>query len=328
MRPSDKTTLDHSGRLCAKPSRVPDYDIRQLAHLNAANEMTEPLGKRSVDGILADIPLRPEIVRPRPLVLLQRTPLNLVLVSSVPGPEDDFPAASHSLGVGAHHADGAEIVEHVFCCDRLGPDARFGEGNVLGDVLGEMVADHEHVEVLVKSVAGVGPGRVRRGGKDVGVLDHGDDVRCVATPSSFSVVGVNGAALEGTDRGLDEARLVESIGVDQTLHVELIADAQTRIDRSRCAAPILVEFEPTRSGIDHLAKSFRRAVVAFARDAYIQWHLIACLKHEPGVVLSRGASRGTCASTAMLSAGFNGAFAAFRGCKPRTDTPTQHSRDS
>jgi hypothetical protein len=51
-------------------------------------------------------------------------------------------------------------VQDVFCGDGFRADAGFGEGDVFGDVFAEVVADHEHVEVFVEGVAGVGPGWV------------------------------------------------------------------------------------------------------------------------------------------------------------------------
>lgn len=59
------------------------------------------------------------------------------------------------------------------------------------------MAGHDHVEVLVYCVAGVGFGWVGAARKDVDVLDEGDHVRGVAATGAFDVVGVDGAALEG-----------------------------------------------------------------------------------------------------------------------------------
>jgi len=36
-------------------------------------------------------------------------------------------------------------MEHVFCCNYLGADARIGEGEVFWDVLVKIVAAHEHL---------------------------------------------------------------------------------------------------------------------------------------------------------------------------------------
>ncbi len=54
----------------------------------------------------------------------------------------------------------AQVVQDVLGGDGLAADARFGEGHVLGDARVEVVADHQHVQVLVDRVDRVGPGRV------------------------------------------------------------------------------------------------------------------------------------------------------------------------
>lgn len=51
------------------------------------------------------------------------------------------------------------------------------------------------------------------------MLDHGDDIGCVTAAGAFCVVSVDGASVDGFDRGLDEAGLVEGICVDEHLDV-------------------------------------------------------------------------------------------------------------
>ena len=51
-------------------------------------------------------------------------------------------------------------MQNVLGGDRLLADAAFGEGEVLGNALVEVMADHEHVEMLVERVLRIGPRRV------------------------------------------------------------------------------------------------------------------------------------------------------------------------
>lgn len=145
----DETALDNETRFCSKPGGIPDHQVRQLANLNAADQVSETLGKRWVNGILAHIPLYPIVIRTGALILLQEAPLHLVLMRSVPRPQDDLATATHGLRIGTHHADGTKIVENVLGSNGLSADATLREGDVLGDVLGQMVANHQHVEVFV-----------------------------------------------------------------------------------------------------------------------------------------------------------------------------------
>ena len=86
--------------------------------------------------------------------------LLLHLVGSLPGADHDLADPAHRLAVRRHHREGTEIVENVFGRDRLAPDAAFGEGHVLGDAGIEMMADHQHVEMLIDRIARERPGRI------------------------------------------------------------------------------------------------------------------------------------------------------------------------
>lgn len=80
------------------------------------------------------------------------------------------------------------------------------------------------------------------------MFDHADDIRGMATPSTFGMIGVNSPVLESSNCGLDKSRLVEGIGVNEGLDVEFLANSETSIDRGWRATPILVELQSTRSG--------------------------------------------------------------------------------
>ena len=124
--------------------------------------MCHPLRHGGINRILTHIPLDAEIIRIGALILRQRASLHFILMRSIPRPEHDLAAATHGLRVRRHHADGAEIVQHVLGGDSLSADARLGERDVLRDVARQVVAHHEHVEVLIERVARKGPRRVRR----------------------------------------------------------------------------------------------------------------------------------------------------------------------
>ena len=156
------------------------------------------------------------------------------LVGRLPGARDDFADAAHRLGVGTDDADRAEVVQNVLGRDRFAADAAFGEGHVLGQILVEMMADHQHVEMLVERVDGVGPRGIGGTGQHVRLAADADDVRRMAAAGAFGVIGVNRAAFERRDRRLDEARFVERVGVDRHLHVVLLGDASGS-NRSRRA---------------------------------------------------------------------------------------------
>ena len=75
----------------------------------------------------------------------------------LPGANDDLAHAAHRLAVAGEHGERAEIVEQVLRRNRFGADTRLGESDILRQIGIQMMADHEHVEMLVDGVDRVGP---------------------------------------------------------------------------------------------------------------------------------------------------------------------------
>ena len=130
------------------------------------------------------------------------------------------------------------------------------------------------------------------------MLHHGDDVGCVSAARALSVVGVDGAVAEGADGLLDEAGFVERVGVDQALHVVVVAYGETGVDGGGCGAPVLVEFEAAGAGGALLSEALGVAVVALAGDAEIEGQLVTGLKHLTDEVLAGRAGCGVCSGAA------------------------------
>ena len=59
---------------------------------------------------------------------------------------------------------------------------------------------------------------------------------------------------DGGNRVLDEAGLVQRVGVNRHLHVELVGHRQARVDRRRRRAPVLVQLQADRAGANLLAQ--------------------------------------------------------------------------
>ena len=112
----------------------------------------------------------------------------------------------------------------------------------------QVVADHEHVEVLVEGVHGVRPGRVRAAGQHVRVPGDGDDVRRVTASGTLRVVRVDAPAGDRGQGVLDEAGLVEGVAVQRHGDPVLPGHRQRGVDRRRGRAPVLVQLEAARAG--------------------------------------------------------------------------------
>mmetsp|Transcript_62801 Transcript_62801/g.184144 ORF Transcript_62801/g.184144 Transcript_62801/m.184144 type:complete len:321 (+) Transcript_62801:53-1015(+) len=205
LRPGDGAALDHHLGLGAEHGRVPDAEVRHLAHLDAADHVAHAVRERAVDRVLGDVPLDARVVVALPGVLGQGAALELHLGRRLPRARDDLANAAHGLRVRGDDGDGAHVVQDVLRRDRLAANARLRKGHVLRDVLVQVVAHHEHVQVLVDGVDREGPRGVRGRRDDVGEAADLDDVRGVAAAGALGVVGVDRAALHRRDGVVDEA---------------------------------------------------------------------------------------------------------------------------
>ena len=138
-------------------------------------------------------------------------------------------------------------MEDILGRDRLAPDARLGERQILWNGRVQVMADHQHVEVLVDRIDRERPRRVRARRKDVRQPAQLDDVRRVPAARALGVVRVDRAPADRRDRRLDETRLVQRVGVDGDLHIVVVGDPQRAVDRRRGRPPVLVQLEADRA---------------------------------------------------------------------------------
>ena len=233
-----KPPLSTSSGFDPEERRLPEHEVGELADFDRADSCGDAVRDRGIDRVLRDVAADARLSL-APLVAGQRSALAAHLVRGLPRAADDFADAAHRLAVARHHADRAEVVQHVLGRDRLAADPALGERDVLGDVLVEVVAHHQHVEVLVERVDRVRARRVRGARQHVRLAADADDVGRVAAAGALGVIGVDRAALERRDRVVDVARLVQRVGVDRHLHVEAIghASGSSRSRPASCPSP-------------------------------------------------------------------------------------------
>ena len=148
-------------------------------------------------------------------------------------------------------------MQDVFGRDRFLADAAFGKCKVLGDRRIEMVAHHQHVEMLVDSIFREWARRIGGGGQHILQARDLDDVRRMATAGAFGMKCVDGSAFEGLDCVFDETAFVQRVGVNHDLHVVVVGDRQAAVDRGWRGPPVLVQFERTGAGFDHFLQRRR-----------------------------------------------------------------------
>ena len=148
----------------------------------------------------------------------------------------------------------------------------------------------------------VGPRRIGRRRQHVRLAADLDDVGRVAAAGAFGVEGVDRAALERGERGLDEARLVERVGVDRDLHV-----VARRRPRGSCRSPPGVvpqsscSLRPIAPASTCSSSAPGRLRVALAEEAEVHREGVGGLQHRLDVPRARACrwwrwcrSRGRC----------------------------------
>src|SRR5450830_2193150 len=109
---------------------------------------------------------------------------------------------------------------------------------------------------------------------------------------TLSMESVDGAILERRQGMLKKAALVERVAVDRHLHIELVCHGQTVIDRSRCGAPILMQFQTNGTGMHLFFQRCWQADVTFAQEAQVHRESICCGQHGMQMPGSRSTGRG------------------------------------
>jgi hypothetical protein len=101
----------------------------------------------------------------------------------------------------------------------------------------------------------------------------------MAAARALGVEGVDGAALEGVDGVLDKTRLVERVGVDHHLDVELVRDVQAVVDGRGRRAPVLVQLERAGASEHHFLERGREGGVALARECEVHREILERTHH-------------------------------------------------
>ena len=133
--------------------------------------------------------------------------------------------------------------------------------------------------------------RVGRARQDVRFAAHADDVGRVPSARAFRVIGVDCPPLECRDRIVDEAGLVQRVGVNRDLHIVLVGDAQTAVDGGGSRTPVLVELQTHRACADLFVQPFRPRAVPFAEEPEVHRQRISRLQH-PLEIPRSGRARG------------------------------------
>mmetsp|Transcript_27196 Transcript_27196/g.56243 ORF Transcript_27196/g.56243 Transcript_27196/m.56243 type:complete len:751 (+) Transcript_27196:184-2436(+) len=292
LGPGDRASLDDHFGFRTEHARLPQHQIGELADLDAAHVLGHPVRDGRIDRVLCQVAFHADVVVVVAGVFLEGAALALHFAGRLPGSGDHLADAAHGLAVGRDDGNRTHVVENVFGGDRFGTDPALGEGNVLRNARVQVVADHQHVEMLVHGVDGKGPRGVRRAGKDVGFLDDLDDVGGVATAGTLRVVGVDGPSLHCGDAVVDESALVERVGVDRHGNVVLVGKSEAGIDGGGRRPPVLVQLKAGGTRQQAVPEDARIGGVALSAESEVHGNPVGCPEHHLELGRCRSAGRG------------------------------------
>ena len=232
----------------AEERRVPEHQVGELARLDRADLAVEPVRDRRADRVLRDVAPGPQVVGRA--VAGQRAPAAssstcaVCQVRMITSPTRPIACESEPIIEIAPRScsrSSAAIVD--------GRIRRLGERQVLGHRRVEVVADHQHVEVLVDGVHGVRPGRVGRGRQHVAAAPATVMMSGACPPPAPSVWYAWIAPAGDRARGCPATKPASfSVSVwIATCTPVCVGHPQAGVDRGGRRAPVLVQLEPGRS---------------------------------------------------------------------------------
>ena len=204
-------------------------------------------------------------------------------------------------------------MQHVFGGDCLFADAALSKGQVFGNARVQVVADHQHVHVLIERVHGVRHGRVGGAGQKVFLPHHFQNVGCMAATGAFGMKSAQGAPLGCGNGVFHKARFIERVGVDRHLGVGGVGHVQAVADGRRRGAPVFVQFEANHPGVDLLVQRRRQAGVALAHKSQVHGKGVCRLQHALNVPGAGRAGGGKGAGGRTRAAAHHGGHAAGQG---------------
>ena len=261
----NEAAFQNQRRFDAEEGGLPHHQVGPFADLNAADLMADAVGDGRVDGVLGHIAFGAKVVVALQVfhglgptgLRLQPAALLFHLVGRLPGAQNHLAHAAHGLAVAAHHRYRTQVVQHVFGGNGLFANAAFGKGQVFGNAGVEVVADHEHVHMLIERVHGVGHCRVGGAGQKVGFAHHAQNVRGVTATGAFGVKGAQAPAFGRCNGVFYKAALVQGVRVQGDLNLGFVGNVQAVADGRRCRTPVFVEFEADDARVDLLMQSTR-----------------------------------------------------------------------
>ena len=196
LRCNDHTAFDDNIRFCTKEYRIPENEVCEFTFFHRAHILGNTVCDCRIDGIFGDITFYTEVVIVMSCIFRKCTSLIFHLTCCLPGTCDNLTYTSHSLRVRAHHTEDTHIMKNILCCDCLRTDSGICKCNIFRNSLVKVMADHQHIQMLIQSVYCIWHCRVCGGWQYVRSCCCADDIRCMSTACTLCMISMDGSAAD------------------------------------------------------------------------------------------------------------------------------------
>ena len=168
------------------------------------------------------------------------------------------------------------------------------ESNVFRNSVIQVVANHQHVKVLINCVDGVWHGWVCRSWQDVRETSNLDDVRCVTAACAFGVECVHYTTCDSIQSIFNTASLVQCVSVNCNHNIIVVSNCQAGIDSCRCGTPVFVNLHAGSTCYNLLSQRAVCRAVALTIHEDVHWELFGSLQHLRDVPWARSTGSSVC----------------------------------
>ena len=221
---NDHTAFDDHIRFCAKECRIPEYQIGYFAFFHRAYILGDSMCDSRVDGVFCNVTFYAEVVVSMSFIFWKRASFVLHFAGCLPCTCDNLAYTAHCLRIRTHHAENTHVMEYILCCDGLRTDSGISKSNVFRNLFVQVMAYHQHVQMLVQCVDGVRHSRVCGRRKYVWSCCSTDDIRCMAAACAFCMICMDGSSCDSCKSIFYAAAFIQSICMNRNLNVVFVCN--------------------------------------------------------------------------------------------------------
>ncbi|MCY1244665.1 hypothetical protein D3C80_1008680 [compost metagenome] len=115
-------------------------------------------------------------------------------------------------------------MKYVLGRNSFSSDAGLCESHIFRNFRTQVMADHQHIQMLIHGIDRIGTGRVCRRGKYIFFTRCCDNIRCVPSTSTLCMEAVNSPALHRCEGVFYKTAFVKCIAMESNLNVFFVSN--------------------------------------------------------------------------------------------------------